>query len=564
MQTHENRELISALREIVGPKNVITSPAKTLRYRRGYRSGRGDALAVVKPGSLLEYWRVLEQLVKHDKIVISQAANTGLTEGSIPAHGYDRDVVLINTMRMNRLQLINDNTQAVAYPGTTLHKLETALKPLGREPHSVIGSSSLGASVIGGIANSSGGSLVRRGPAYTQMALFARVNEAGELELVNHLGIDLGATPEEILSALDSEDIADSQIVSFDKAGYDADYQNRVREIDADTPARYNANPIQLYETSGSGGHLAVFAVRVDTFAKDGDSQTFYIGTNSPAVLEDIRREVLGSFANLPVAGEYMHSEIFEMSEDYGRDSYLVIKKLGTNLLPYMFSAKALAERILDRVPFVKPYLPDRVLQKIGELFPPQLPPRLYEYHDKYEHHLLLKMSGAGIDEARAYLTELFKTADGEFFECTPAEDAAAFLHRFVAAGAAIRYSEVHQDENISLLALDIALRRNDYDWFEVLPPDLDELISHKLYYGHFLCHVLHQDYVLKPGVDEHDVKERMLELLDQRGAKYPAEHNVGHLYHAEPALAEHYHNCDPTNTFNPGVGKLSKLRNWA
>ena len=47
------------------------------------------------------------------------------------------------------------------------------------------------------IANNSGGALVKRGPAYTELALFGQVNKEGELELVNHLGIEgLGETPE--------------------------------------------------------------------------------------------------------------------------------------------------------------------------------------------------------------------------------------------------------------------------------------------------------------------------------------------------------------------------------
>jgi FAD/FMN-containing dehydrogenase len=53
----------------------------------------------------------------------------------------------------------------------------------------VIGSSCIGASVIGGICNNSGGSLVQRGPAYTEMSLFARIDENGKLTLVNHLGL---------------------------------------------------------------------------------------------------------------------------------------------------------------------------------------------------------------------------------------------------------------------------------------------------------------------------------------------------------------------------------------
>ena len=38
-------------------------------------------------------------------------------------------------------------------------------------------------------------------------------------------------------------------------------------------------------------------------------------------------------------------------------------------------------------------------------------------------------------------------------------------------------------------------------------------------------------------GVDAHALKEQMLELLHERGAQYPAEHNVGHLYKAPETL---------------------------
>ena len=56
----------------------------------------------------------------------------------------------------------------------------------------MIGSSCIGASVMGGISNNSGGALIHRGPAYTQLALYARIDEAGEVQLVNHLGVRLG------------------------------------------------------------------------------------------------------------------------------------------------------------------------------------------------------------------------------------------------------------------------------------------------------------------------------------------------------------------------------------
>jgi len=137
-------------------------------------------------------------------------------------------------------------------------------------------------------------------------------------------------------------------------------------------------------------------------------------------------------------------------------------------------------------------------------------------------------------------------------------------LHRFVAAGAAVRYQAVHGDEVGEILALDVALRRNDAEWVETLPPELARDIVASLYYGHFLCHVFHQDYVVRKGADARALKEAMLALLDRRGAEYPAEHNVGHLYEAKPALRSFYETLDPTNSFNPGIGKTSKQRGHA
>lgn len=64
-------------------------------------------------------------------------------------------------MRMARIFLVNGGREVICFPGATLHQLERLLAPLGREPHSVLGSSCFGASVIGGICNNSVGA--RRG-----------------------------------------------------------------------------------------------------------------------------------------------------------------------------------------------------------------------------------------------------------------------------------------------------------------------------------------------------------------------------------------------------------------
>ncbi|MDY4279725.1 MAG: D-lactate dehydrogenase [[Pasteurella] mairii] len=561
----QTQQLITALTQIVGARHIITDPDKTESYRNGYRFGTGNAIAVLRPGSLVEFWRILKICVAADVIVITQAANTGLTGGSTPSgNDYDRDIVIINVMRMSDIQLINHANQVICLPGSTLNELENQLKSHDREPHSVIGSSCIGASVIGGICNNSGGALVQRGPAYTEMALYAQLNEQGELELKNHLGIYLGDEPEEILNNLENQYYQAKDIQQDYAKGHDHCYCHHVRQIDEDTPARFNADPARHYEASGSAGKLAIFAVRLDTFPLEKNTAVFYIGTNQTAVLNELRRHMLANFEQLPISGEYIHRDAFDIAAKYGKDTFWVIKKFGTHQLPRLFALKAKIDRIARKSRFLPTDLSDKLMQCLSYLLPQHLPKSLWNYRDKYEHHLILKMGGKGVQEAKTYLQQYFSDKQkGDYFECNALETQAAMLHRFAVASAAIRYRAIHSDQVEDIVALDVALRRNDQEWFEKLPTEIDHKISHKLYYGHFMCHVFHQDYIIKKGHDCLALEHQMWDLLDQRGAQYPAEHNVGHLYKAKPELRKFYKSLDPTNSFNPGIGQTTKKKYW-
>jgi D-lactate dehydrogenase len=201
-------------------------------------------------------------------------------------------------------------------------------------------------------------------------------------------------------------------------------------------------------------------------------------------------------------------------------------------------------------------------MQMVSRLFPQHLPKRMVDYRDRYEHHLMLKMAGDGVDEARRFLKSIFprprvtsssaRMRRASRLSCSasppPARPSA------IAPSTGARWRTV---------ALDVALRRNDQDWFETLPDDVSREIRHKLYYGHFFCHVFHQDYIVKKGRSTLDLEHRLWKLLDARGAQYPAEHNVGHLYEAKPALISHYQSLDPCNCFNPGIGQTSKYAHW-
>ena len=63
-------ELIQQFNSIVGSKRVLTKSTKTAYYRSGFRSGKGAALAVVFPSTILEQWKLIEECVKYNCIVI--------------------------------------------------------------------------------------------------------------------------------------------------------------------------------------------------------------------------------------------------------------------------------------------------------------------------------------------------------------------------------------------------------------------------------------------------------------------------------------------------------------
>ena len=184
-------------------------------------------------------------------------------------------------------------------------------------------------------------------------------------------------------------------------------------------------------------------------------------------------------------------------------------------------------------------------------------------FRNLYEHHWIVEMSDEGISEARSYFNDFFSDNEGAYFECSSLEAKKAILHRFTAASAFGRYTILSKSQIGGTLSMDVAFPRNEKNWFENLPAEISNKFIMKLYYGHLFCHVMHQNYVVKKGVDIDKLKSELLQYYDSRGAEYPAEHNVGHEYSAKSSLLDFYKGLDPTNSFNPGIGQSSKKKNW-
>lgn len=563
--TRRTAPVLTALIGVLGRAHVLTSARATAPYVQGNRFGSGRVLAVLRPGTLQEMWEATEVCVAHDLIIIPQAANTGLTGGSGPGdQRYDREIVIVSTLRIDRIHLINDAREAICLSGATLRGLEEALAPHGREPHSVIGSTSIGASVIGGIANNSGGSQIRKGPAFTAQAVFARVNEDGRLELVNHLGIALGDDPAAALGRLQRGDWEAAEVTPAPQDSRSTPYADHVREI-TDSPARYNADPGFLLDASGCAGKIMVFAVRIRTFPKEDRTTTFYIGTRRPSELEDLRRKVLQSDMQLPISGEYLGRTAFDLAEKYGRDTFVGLKHLSSRNLARLFALKNWANGLFAKLPLLGPTFADSLAQFAFGLLPRQLPRRMLAYRERFEHHLIMVVSDTEKLETEELLADFFADPrhDGGFFVCTDEEARSAMLHRFGAASAMTRYYNLHRKDVAGMITFDVALRRDDEDWLEVLPREIADQLSASSYYGHFFCHVLHQDHVAKQGVDLVELKRSMTAGLEARGAAVPAEHNYGRIYRIPPELETHFVQLDPCNVFNAGIGGTSPRKHW-
>ena len=557
-------KIVNKLKLITRDKHVITSKWGKEPFSKGWRYGEGETLAVVKPGTLLELWKVLQVCVDSNVIVIMQAANTGLTGGSTPfGKNYDRSIVIINTLRIKSIQVIGNGKQIIALPGSSLYDLENKLKPLGKEPHSVIGSTSIGASIVGGVCNNSGGSLVHRGPAYTEYALYAKVNKEGKLKLVNELDINLGSNPEEILFNLENKNYNNSDILKSKKLASDDKYSEIVRGVDQSTPARFNADKRLLHSASGSAGKIAVFALRLDTYEAPKKSKVFYVGSNNQDDFWKIRKDILINFNELPRLGDYMHRDCYDAAKKYSKDTFVVIERLGTNFLPSLFEFKRIVDIIAEKVKFLPEKFSDKLMQFLSNFWPNHLPKKMELFRDKYEHHWIIEMTNDGINEAEVYFKDFFKDKKGDFFICNSHEGKKAMLHRYVSASAIGRYQALNKNNIGEMMSLDIAFPRNEKNWLEILPKEINDKLELKFYYGHLFCHVFHHNYILKKGEDAKKLKQELLEIYNRRGAQYPAEHNVGHEYKAMPILTKFYKKLDPTNFFNPGIGQTSKLKNW-
>ncbi len=160
---------LKLLEQIVGATQVLTGEAMTpylVDWRGRYR---GDALAVVRPGSTEEVASVVRLCAEHKIPIVPSGGNTGLCGGATPDETGRALVVCLS--RLNRVREIDtDNDTMTVEAGCVLQAVQEAAHAAGRLfPLSLAAE---GSCTIGGnLATNAGGTQVLRYGNTRELAL---------------------------------------------------------------------------------------------------------------------------------------------------------------------------------------------------------------------------------------------------------------------------------------------------------------------------------------------------------------------------------------------------------
>jgi D-lactate dehydrogenase len=583
--TEKQKALFKTLKRIVGRVNVLDGSmetTETCQFLKGARLGRGTALYIVRPKKLKQLIEIVKETVDADCVVLVQGQNTGLTGGSVPRRqGDNRPTVLVSMKDLDTIFPIDKGERVVCLAGAGLATLQTFVQTTfpDRESHSILGSTFLNPTTAAGIALGSGGTQCRKGPAFTERALYLKVvpDKFGTsvVKVVNTLGIkELDNEEGEFDSHLRHDGVIPKldNYVRAVKGGHDfrmrksndtygkapasdVDYKNRLCRDDNEV-SRCNADT-RGNDCNRSEGKVLILASVHDTFARPKISKTFWVSFDSLETAFQFRRQVCLNNANdVPVSVEYMDRDSFDVIDRSGRLLGNMIKLMGTSstLIKDLWSVKLWIES-MDF--WGASTVVDKLLYIVNPIIPSILPRPLMDVGRKMDHHVAMTVGDfdGSLDRFLERL-ETFREKKGDnvvVYECTSkTEEASLTAFRFVAAPA---FRTWCVGQGVQGFSVDYALPRNNGE----APPLSSIAPLKRMRYSHFGCNVVHEDLAYAPGVDIHSIKMQIKKTVEHEcGGKLPAEHGHGTEYHAPEPTQQRWKGMDPQNVMNPGVGGLS------
>ena len=176
--------LLVALRHAVGDPHVLTDPDVRAGYEVDWTGRwRGQARAVVRPGSTGEVAAVVHACAAAGATVLAQGGNTGLVGGSVPAGGE----VVVSLRRLAGIGPLDElSGQVTVGAGVVLADLQERLAPHGREL--AVDLAARGSATIGGLVATNAGGLrvLRHGTMRAQVVGLEAVLADGSV--VSRLG----------------------------------------------------------------------------------------------------------------------------------------------------------------------------------------------------------------------------------------------------------------------------------------------------------------------------------------------------------------------------------------
>jgi len=582
----EHQQLVQTLRRIVGFAGFLDGRevnTQTTAYLKGARMGQGTALAIVKPTKLKQIQEIVQASVDAGCAVLVQGSNTGLTGASVPRNQSDgRPTVVISMKNFDTIFPIDNGEKVVCLAGAGLASLKhfVADNFPDRESHSTLGSTFLNPTTAAGVAFGSGGTQSRKGPAFTERALYLKVvpDKYGKhiVKIVNTLGIEeLDSEEGEfvahkgldgVIPKLDTyiNVVKNEQDNTMKKSNntygkdqcHDSKYKEKLCTLDNNV-SRFNA------DTSGrdcnrSEGKVLILATVHDTFKAPPKTKTFWMSFDSLETATKFKTEVcLNNPEDLPMSCEYMDRDSFDVIDQAGRFMGHLIKFFGS-ASPVVSAGWAIKLKIEALDVRGAATFPDTVQYYMNSFLPAVLPKEIMNMGYDRDHHIATTVGdfNGSLGRFEERFAKFYKENEGkvDVRECTTnSEKNGVTAFRFIAAAAFRTYCV---GTGLQGYSVDYALPKKDSS--SPILPESNPPVK-RMRYSHFLCNVVHEDLAYEQGVDTHASKMGLKHVVDQAyNGRLPAEHGHGTEYHAPKDTQKRWMKMDPLNVMNPGVGGLS------
>ena len=298
-----------------------------------------------------------------------------------------------------------------------------------RESHSILGSTFLNPTTAAGVAFGSGGTQCRKGPAYTERALYIRIVEnkwqEQRMEIVNTLQID-GFNDSDLPSGerrkqMDTIPYRIDTWGRWIQQGYEKDmkyttpsvldkikngddtyplasdihYRNKLCRRDSTSVSRYNAD-CSGPDCCRSEGKVIILATVHDTFPKPKSTKTFWMSFDTIETALEFRKHVaLHNPTDLPISMEYMDRDAFDVIDEAGRVLGNLIKYIGTSstLIRQLWNVKL----YIEALPYdTAPLWVDQIIYRLNNYFPSILPSSIMEIGRLRDHHVVMTIGDFG------------------------------------------------------------------------------------------------------------------------------------------------------------------------